>query len=58
MRYFDSGILLKLYLPEPNAAEAVALVQGPGTSPIITPLHVLEMRSSTTAKRRWRGWRA
>lgn len=26
MRYFDTGVLLKLYLPEPRAAEAVALV--------------------------------
>jgi len=26
MRYFDTGALLKLYLPEPRAAEAVAHV--------------------------------
>ena len=26
MRYYDTGVLLKLYLPEPRAAEAVAFV--------------------------------
>ena len=25
MRYFDSGVLLKLYLREPNSSQAVAL---------------------------------
>ena len=27
MRYFDSGVLLKLYLSEPNSPQAVALVR-------------------------------
>jgi hypothetical protein len=27
MRYFDSGVLLKLYLSEPNSARAMPLVQ-------------------------------
>ena len=30
MRYFDSGVLLKLDLREPNSAQAVALVQEQG----------------------------
>ena len=50
MRYFDSGVLLKLSLPEPNAARAVALVQATGSSPVVTPLHVLEMRSAIRQK--------
>ncbi len=28
MRYFDSGVLLKLYLREPNSPQAVALGHG------------------------------
>ena len=27
MRYFDSGVLLKLHLSEPNSPQAVALVK-------------------------------
>ena len=46
MRYFDTGVLLKLYLPEPRAAEAVALVNA---SPV-NPLHELEMRSALRQK--------
>lgn len=30
MRYFDSGVFLKLYLREANSAQAVALVQEKG----------------------------
>lgn len=50
MRYFDSGVLLKLYLPEPNSVQAVALVQAVSSSPVLTPLHVLEMRSAIRQK--------
>ena len=51
MRYFDSGVLLKLYLPEPNAAQAIARVQECwGQSPVLTPLHLLEMRSAIRQK--------
>lgn len=50
MRYFDSGVLLKLSLPEPNAVQAVALVQATDSSPVVTPLHVLEMRSAIRQK--------
>ncbi len=44
MRYFDSGVLLKLYLREPNSAQAVALVQEQGGAPPLTALHRLEMK--------------
>ncbi|WP_395753750.1 type II toxin-antitoxin system VapC family toxin [Prosthecobacter sp.] len=50
MRYFDTGVLLKLYLPEPRAAEAVAHVNASGNRPPITPLHELEMRSALRQK--------
>lgn len=50
MRYFDTGVLLKLYLPETRAAEAVAFVNASGNLPPITPLHELEMRSALRQK--------
>jgi predicted nucleic acid-binding protein len=50
MRYFDTGVLLKLYLPEPRAAEAVAHVNASTNVPPITPLHELEMRSALRQK--------
>ncbi|OYW28374.1 MAG: hypothetical protein B7Z47_05865 [Chthoniobacter sp. 12-60-6] len=50
MRYFDSGVLLKLYLPEPRAAEAMAYVNASRNLPPITPLHELEMRSALRQK--------
>lgn len=50
MRYFDTGVLLKLYLPELRAADAVALVNAaPHTAPI-TLLHEMEMRSALRQK--------
>ena len=50
MRYFDSGVLLKLYLSEPNSAQAVALVQEQGGLPPITALHRLEMKGAIGQK--------
>ncbi len=44
MRYFDTGVLLKLYLPEPRAAEAVAFVNASPGKPPVSQLHELEMR--------------
>ncbi len=50
MRYFDTGVLLKLYLPEPRAAEAATFVNdSPGTPPV-NHLHELEMRSALRQK--------
>ena len=45
MRYFDSGILLKLYFPEPNSAQATVLVREKG-APVLTALHRLEMKAA------------
>jgi predicted nucleic acid-binding protein len=50
MRYFDTGVLLKLYLPEPRAAEAVAFVNTSPGKPPVNPLHELEMRSALRQK--------
>jgi hypothetical protein len=50
MRYFDTGVLLKLYLPEPGADEAVAFVKASGNVPPLTLLHELEMRSALRQK--------
>ncbi len=50
MRYFDTGVLLKLYLPEPRAAEAVAFVDASPDKPPFNPLHELEMRSALRQK--------
>jgi len=50
MRYLDTGVLLKLYLPEPRSAEAVALVNTTAGKPPITHLHELEIRSALRQK--------
>ena len=50
MRYFSTGVLLKLYLPEPRADEAVTLVNASGNLPPITPLHQLEMSPALRQK--------
>lgn len=50
MRYFDTGVLLKLYLAEPRAAEAVSLVNQAEDRPPFTDLHGLEMRSALRQK--------
>lgn len=48
MRYFDSALLLKLYVNEPNAARAVDLV---GSSrPPMTGLHRLEIKAALAQK--------
>ena len=50
MRYFDSGLLLKLYLSEPREREAEQLFSSPPTPPPFTHLHGLEMRSAVRQK--------
>ena len=50
MRYFDTGVLLKLYLPEPRAAETVELVNASPNKPPVNSLHELEMRSALRQK--------
>jgi predicted nucleic acid-binding protein len=50
MRYFDTGVLLKLYLPEPRAAETVAFVNASPGKPPINHLHELEIHSDLRQK--------
>ena len=50
MRYFDSGLLLKLYLSEPRDQEAEQLFYSSPTPPPFTHLHGLEMRSAVRQK--------
>ncbi len=50
MRYFDSGVLLKLYLREPNSPQAVAFVREGGRAPRLTALHRLEMKAALGQK--------
>lgn len=50
MRYFDSGVLLKLYLREPNSPQAVSLVRGKNAAPLLTALHRLEMKAAIGQK--------
>lgn len=43
--YVDSGVLIKLYVREPNSAAAAAVVQKMTSVPL-TPLHELEIRNT------------
>lgn len=40
MIYLDTGCLVKLYYPEPDSAQIIALIQGKPVG--YTPLHELE----------------
>src|SRR5688500_3815262 len=46
MRYFDSGVLVKLYRHEPNSDVAAAHAQATGRSIVLTPLHLIEIRTA------------
>ncbi|MFW5642436.1 MAG: type II toxin-antitoxin system VapC family toxin [Alkalispirochaeta sp.] len=46
--YVDSGVLIKLYVREPNSATAAAIVQAIPAVPL-TPLHELEIRNTLSA---------
>jgi predicted nucleic acid-binding protein len=50
MRYFDSGVLLKLYCPEARTPEALGLFGQTSPQPPCTALHQLEMRSAVRQK--------
>ena len=50
MRYFDSGVLLKLYCPEARTPEALSLFEQASPQPPFTELHQLEMRSAVRQK--------
>ncbi len=48
MTYLDTGCLVKLYYPEPDSPQVIALVQG---QPLFfTPLHELEMTNALQLK--------
>jgi predicted nucleic acid-binding protein len=50
MRYFDSGVLLKLYCPETRTPEALILFEQTVQKLPFTELHQLEMRSAVRQK--------
>jgi len=50
MRYFDSGVLLKLYCPEARTPEALRLLEQTVQQVPFTELHQLEMRSAVRQK--------
>ena len=49
-RYFDSGVLVKLYVSEAWSSEAVDLVQGAGEPILFTHLHELEVTNALRLK--------
>ena len=48
--YFDSAVLIKLYVAEPNSAEAVKWVQHYKESLVFTPLQEIEVRNAIRLK--------
>ena len=48
MTYLDTGCLVKLYYPEPDSPQVIALVQGQAL--FFTPLHELEMTNALQLK--------
>ena len=48
MTYLDTGCFVKLYFPEPDSANVVALIQG--RSLCYTPFHELEFRNALQLK--------
>lgn len=49
--YFDSSVLLKTYVEEPNSHEADALVEESGTPILYTHLQVIEVATAIRLKR-------
>ena len=50
--YFDSAIIVKLYVPESNSEEAAGLVQRGGAGVPFSQLHENEVRNAIRLKRR------
>lgn len=50
--YFDSSIIVKLYVPESNSEEAAGLVQRSGAGMPFSQLHENEVRNAIRLKRR------
>jgi predicted nucleic acid-binding protein len=50
--YFDSAIIVKLYVPETNSIDAARLIQQHGTSVVFSQLHENEVKNAIRLKRR------
>lgn len=49
--YFDSGVIVKLYVPEPNSAEAIRLVTASPLPGLLTEWQAIEVRNAMRLKR-------
>jgi predicted nucleic acid-binding protein len=49
--YFDSGVIVKLYVPEPNSAEAIRLVTAARPPAPLTDWQAIEVRNALRLKR-------
>lgn len=49
-RYFDTGLLVKLYVAEPNTAAVLAVVRLQPSAMLFTSLHELELKNAIRAK--------
>ncbi len=50
LAYFDSAVILKIYVPEADSAAAAKIVQRQGYPLILTRLHELEIRNACRLK--------
>jgi predicted nucleic acid-binding protein len=50
-RYFDSAVIVKLYVPEPNSRDAFELVRDSGAAVPFSQLHENEVRNAIRLKR-------
>jgi uncharacterized protein len=49
--YFDSGVIVKLYVPEPNSADAIGLVTHSPLPGLLTDWQAIEVRNAMRLKR-------
>jgi predicted nucleic acid-binding protein len=49
-RYFDTGLLVKMYVPEPQTRAVLSAVRSRNEPLIYTPLHELELKNALRAK--------
>jgi predicted nucleic acid-binding protein len=49
--YFDSGVIVKLYVPEPNSPEAIRLVTATRPPGMLTEWQAIEVRNALRLKR-------
>lgn len=50
--YFDSSVIVKMYVPEPNSKEAASLIRRSGSGLPFSQLHENEVRNAIRLKRR------